>query len=397
MYRVIGKYLIAATSAAMAVSVLGFSAPAYAKELVLSINGDKGHNGLRKVGERFEKATGVKVKVETPQDPPGTFQQAAASGKGPDIFCWAHDRLGEWQKSGLIAELKPSPKLQKAIEKKAWDAFTIDGKIYGYPYAFEAVGLIYNTDITKDAPKRFEDFFDLHKKLQKDDKSAILWDYKNTYFTWGLLGAQGAYPFKRNPNGSYDDKDVGVANAGAIAGLKMLVRLIEEGVMPRGAGYAEMEAQFNQGKLAAMITGPWAWENLRKSNIKFAVAPIPSVGGKPGTPFVGVQGCLINQASAQKDLAKEFLENYVLTDAGLKDVDNDKPIGVPALKSFYRVRSKDPLIKATMLNVKNGTLMPSTPSMGRFWSAMASALENATQGRQSPEEALKAAEKRIKN
>jgi len=42
-----------------------------------------------------------------------------------------------------------------------------------------------------------------------------------------------------------------------------------------------MEAAFNKGDVAMMITGPWAWDNLKKSNIDFAVAPIPDVAGKP--------------------------------------------------------------------------------------------------------------------
>ena len=34
------------------------------------------------------------------------------------------------------------------------------------------------------------------------------------------------------------------------------------GVMPKGSGYAEMEAAFNKGEVAMMITGPWAWDNI---------------------------------------------------------------------------------------------------------------------------------------
>ncbi|MCK7500394.1 MAG: extracellular solute-binding protein [Comamonadaceae bacterium] len=42
-----------------------------------------------------------------------------------------------------------------------------------------------------------------------------------------------------------------------------------------------MEAAFNKGEVAMMISGPWAWDNVRKSKIDFGVAPIPDVGGKP--------------------------------------------------------------------------------------------------------------------
>ena len=39
-----------------------------------------------------------------------------------------------------------------------------------------------------------------------------------------------------------------------------------------------------RGKLAMMISGPWAWSNLMKIGINFGVAPIPGVAGNPGTP-----------------------------------------------------------------------------------------------------------------
>jgi maltose/maltodextrin transport system substrate-binding protein len=176
----------------------------------------------------------------------------------------------------------------------------------------------------------------------------------------------------------------------------MLAKLIDGGSMARGATYAAMESAMNKGELATMISGPWAWDNLRKSKIDFGVAPIPSVGGKPSRSFIGVQGAMINRASNNKDVAQEFIENYLLTPEGLKTLDSDVSLGVTAQKDFYKTRSADPLVAATMQNIKTGLLMPSLPEMGKFWSAMESALTNITQGRQKPKEALDGAAARIK-
>ena len=55
----------------------------------------------------------------------------------------------------------------------------------------------------------------------------------------------------------------------------------------------------------------------------------------------------------------------------------------------------DPNIQATMASAQDGAPMPNNPEMGRFWSSMASALQNVTEERQSPKEALDAAAKRI--
>jgi len=364
--------------------------------LQIWINGDKAYNGIAKVGEKFTKDTGVKVIVEHPQDAPVKFQQAASAKGGPSIFIWAHDRAGEWVSAGLIEPVNPTPKFSAAFDKVGWDAFTFDKKVWGYPLAIEAIGLIYNKKLAAKPPASFDEVLALDKTLAKDGKHAILWDYNNTYFTFPMFAANGGYPFGRTATGNYSAADVGVNNAGAIKGAEMLAKLIESGAMPKGATYPAMEAAMNSGGIAMMISGPWAWDNLRKNKIEFAVAPIPSVGGKPSRVFIGVQGAMINRASNNKDLAKEFIENYLLTMDGLKTLDSDVSLGVTAHKGFYKTRAADPLIAATMENIKTGLLMPSLPEMGKFWSAMESALNSLTQGRQKPKEALDAAAQRIK-
>lgn len=364
--------------------------------LQIWINGDKAFNGLAKVGEQFTKDTGVKVVVEHPDGAPEKFQQAASAHHGPDIFIWAHDRAGEWVAAGLIEPINPKPAFMGQFDKVGWDAFKFEGKLWGYPLAIESIALIYNKALVPKPPASFEELITLDKKLAKDGKHAILWAYDTPYFTFPLLAANGGYAFGRSPKGDYDAADVGVNNAGAVKGAEMLARLIDAGVMPKGATYSTMEAAMSKGEVAMMISGPWAWDNLRKSKIEFGVAPLPSITGKPAKAFIGVQGAMINRASSNKELAVTFIEKYLLTTEGLKTLDSDVSLGVTAHKDFYKTRAADPLIAATMQNIKAGILMPSLPQMGKFWSAMESAFGNISQGRQKPKEALDGAAQRIK-
>jgi maltose/maltodextrin transport system substrate-binding protein len=389
------KHLATAAAAIAALAGAGLASAQEAGKLLVWINGDKGYNGLQKVGDAFAKKSGIPVSVEHPEDAPGKFQQAAAAGKGPDVFCWPHDRMGEWAKSGLIVPINPSKKVRDDIEPSAWKAFNYQGKTWGYPISVEAIGLVYNKALVKTPPKSFDDVIKLDKELAASGKKAILWDYNNTYFTWPMLAAAGGYVFGRDAKGEYDPTKVGVNDAGAVKGAEVLAGLIKNGQMPKGSGYAEMEAAFNKGNVAMMITGPWAWDNIRKSNIDFGVAPIPDVAGKPSKPFVGVLGCMIAAPSKSKDLATEFLENYVLTLDGLKTINADVKLGTPANNDFFKELSADANIKATMENARRGEPMPNIPEMGKFWSAMASALENITNGRQAPKEALDSAAARM--
>ena len=365
-------------------------------ELLVWINGDKGYRGLAEVGKKFEKELGIPVKVEAPEGATDKFQAAAQTGKGPDIMLWAHDRIGEWADAGLLKPLSISDEFKTEFLPMSWDAVTHNKQIWGYPLALEAVSLIYNKKyVTGKPPAQLSEVPAFAKELKAKFPNVIpiMWDYDTPYFTWPFLASGGGYPYKV-VDGGYDTDDIGVANPGAINGLNEVVGLITAGIMPKGASYSVMEQKMNSGELAMMISGPWAWANLRKNGIDFDLASVPGVGGNPGKPFVGVLVALINRSTPNADLATQFIEKYVCTADGLKTIDADIPIGVPALKALYaEMANKNPLVKVTYDNAQNGVVMPNIPQMGKFWSSMASAFQIATDGQASPEAALTDAKK----
>ncbi|MBV8142322.1 MAG: maltose/maltodextrin ABC transporter substrate-binding protein MalE [Verrucomicrobia bacterium] len=367
-------------------------------ELLVWIGGDKGYRGLAEDGKKFEKDLGITVKVETPEGLTDKFQAAAQSGKGPDIVFWAHDRLGEWADSGLLKTLDIKEDFKTNYLPMSWDAVTHNKQIWGYPIALEAVSLICNQKfVTGTPPAQLSEIPAFAKELKSRDPNviAIMWDYNTPYFSWPFVASGGGYPFKKVPGG-YDVTDIGVDNEGAVKGLQAIVELINGGVMPKGASYSVMDQKMNSNELAMMISGPWAWANLRKNGIDFRLAPLPGVDGNPGRPFVGVLAGLINRSTPNSDLASQFIEKYVATSEGLKTIDADVPIGVPALKSLSdEMAAKNPLIKATYENAVNGDVMPNIPQMGKFWSSMATAFEIATNGQASPKAALDDAKKNM--
>ncbi len=394
--RFAARFLV---TAACAIGALTNVTPVAAKgphRLLVWINGDKGYNGLQKVGDAFTAVSGVEVVVQHPEGAPDKFQAAAGAGKGPDIFCWAHDRAGEWAKSGLIVPVKPPKRVRDAIEPATWTAFTYQGKIWGYPLSIEAIGLIYNKALIKTPPATFEEIFAIDKALKAQGKRAILWDYNNSFFTWPMLAGPGGFIFGRDAQGNLDPKSIGVNSPGAVQGAQMLERLIKEGVMAKGSKYSEMEGGFARGNLAMMINGPWAWDNVRKSNVDFGVAPIPSIDGKPSKPFVGVLGCMIAAPSKIKDIAREFIENHLLEVASLKTISADVSLGTPANTAYYKELGGDAQIRATMVNALAGEPIPNIPETGRFFPAMDAALQAISNGLQTPKEALDGAAARMR-
>ena len=360
-------------------------------ELLIWISGDKGWRGLTELAKKFEKDLGIPAKVETPDGLTDKFQSAAQSGKGPDIVIWAHDRLGEWADAGLLKPLEISEDFKASFLPMTWDAVTHNSQIWGYPLAVEAVSLIYNKKLVADnPPAQLADVPKFAKELKEKNPKAlpIMWDYNSPYFSWPFLASGGGYAFKKT-EGGYDPKDTGVNDPGAVKGLQAIVDLINADILPKGATYSITEQKMGSGELAMMITGPWAWVELRKAGVDFGLAPLPGVDGNSGKPFVGVLSALINRASPNGDLAMQFLEEYVCTDDGLKAIDADVAVGVPALKGLAdELSAKNPLIKATYENAQNGVVMPNIPQMGKFWGAMGAALQIATTGRATPQAAL---------
>lgn len=228
-------------------------------------------------------------------------------------------------------------------------------------------------------------------KTKHPEATTILWDYKSPYYSWGILASAGGYVFERKGT-NYNLKHVGVATPGAVEGLSDIIALIRAGILPKSVSYSEVEDLMGRGKLAMMISGPWAWLNLIRSGIDFGVASIPGVKGRPGRPFVGVMVAYLNRSSPNQDLAKEFLEHYVLTEDGLMALNAGKPVGVPALVSLYgRMAKGNALLRQLKASVEHGEVMPNIPQMGRFFTSVGAALQIATEGRASAGAALQEA------
>ncbi|CAM3859978.1 maltose/maltodextrin ABC transporter substrate-binding protein MalE [Vibrio aquimaris] len=386
------KVTLAALSVFTSISV---NAAIEEGQLTIWVGGDKAYEGMAQIGQRFEEDTGIKVTVAFPEKLEEKFPKVAASGEGPDIIFFAHDRFGGYAEGGLLAEVKPSKEIEQGIVDFAWDAATYKGKKIAYPVAIESVSLIYNKALLPTPPKTWEEIPALNAKLQKSGKKAIMWPLRDgAYFTWPLLSADGGYAFKQVKDG-YDINDVGVAKDGVQASLTFINDMIKNKVISADMNYSVSESEFAAGKVAMTINGPWGWANIDKAGIDYGVTTLPKFNGHASKPFVGVWVGGISSVSPNKELAVEFLENYLLTDQGLKSLNDDKPLGAVALKSFQKLVDTDSRIAATMDNAMNGEIMPNIPQFTTFWYSMKDALDNVVDGRQSVTEALKTAEKRM--
>lgn len=348
-------------------------------------------------GANFEKDYGAKIKVDVlSKDLTTQFKTAALSSKGPDIFSWAQDVIGELVESGFVEPLDLSVQFKQQFLPQAIDAFTYKGKIYGYPYDVEAVAMIYNKKLLPTPVADLNEIAALHKKFLNEGKGnrAFLYNIKDFFFSFPVLMAQGGYIFK-NEQGVLNLKDVGLDQPGVIAGMDFIKKLTTDEIVPSSTDYGVANNQMTSGKLAMTINGPWALNELRSNKIDYGIVPIPPLNGKKSTPFVGSHGFIVRRSSPYKELAKEFIENYLVSKEGIIKLYEKDPRGPSRQDALDELTKTMPDLAPFMLSAAQGVPMPNVAAMGAVWSSMGTALHRAIEEKKSGQEALQGAKKQI--
>ena len=100
--------------------------------------------------------------------------------------------------------------------------------------------------------------------------------------------------------------------------------------------------------------------------LELAIDPIPSAGGQPAQPFVGVAGFYVNAQSDNALLANDFLVNYMATEEAQLALyeAGGRP---PALISAADTASSDPITAGFRAVGADAVPMPSIPEMGSVW------------------------------
>ncbi|MGQ9700452.1 MAG: sugar ABC transporter substrate-binding protein [Candidatus Bipolaricaulaceae bacterium] len=353
---------------------------------------------FRAVGEEYTKATGIPVEVvEVPfGDIRGKFVTAAPTGEGPDIIIGAHDWVGELAANGLLAEILLPEELKDQFDAVSLEGFTY-GALYGLPYAREGIALVYNKALVSEVPGTFEGLIELARKLTDPTLPQYGFAVQNPdpYHSFPFISALGGYIFGYDAEGKLNPCDVGLDNAGAIEGAKVLDSLFEEGLLPAGLDWDTWTGLFAEGRIAMVITGPWAIGIARRAGIEVGVAPIPPIQGGVPKPFVGVQGVMVSAFSPNLPVVFDFLFNYFATKDTMLALYQRDP-RIPAFLPAYEEVAGDPILKGFAESIANGVPMPNIPQMSAVWGAWYDAMALIGNQKAEPAEALKQAADNIR-
>lgn len=312
---------------------------------------------------------------------------AAPAGKGPDIIIGAHDWLGQLVVNGLLEPIDLGAKAKDFVPVSL-NAFTWGKNLYGVPYAIESVGLFYNKKLVPNPPKTWDELVAAAKRITNMDKKiyGFVLPQPDPYHTFPLMSATGGYVFGTKADGTLNPLDVGLNNKGAIRGLTLFDELIEDKIMPAGIDYPTMMSLFKNNQLGMMITGPWAFGELRQAKVDYGFTKIPSIDGKPARPFVGVQGFMVSSFSKNKLLAKMFLTEYIATEKTMRALFEKDPRPSAYLPVSRSVT--DPDIAGVAASAADGIPMPQIPEMASVWTAWTNGLELIINQKLTPQKAM---------
>ena len=187
-------------------------------------------------------------------------------------------------------------------------------------------------------------------------------------------------------------------NEGSLIGAKFIKKLATEKIVPISTGIATIQTSFLDGKVAIIMDGPWnipLYERqLGKENL--GIAKLPTLNGKPSVPFVGSRGIMLNSVSKNKDLAKIFLTEYIMTKKGQLEIfkkSGRPPAHIEASKDAIK---ENPNIKIILDTALKGTLMPNIKAMAVVWNYAAGMIDKILIGESTVEDALKTGTKSIR-
>lgn len=320
---------------------------------------------------------------------------AVPRGKGPDVFIFAHDRIGDWASKGVIepVDFWMDKKLEKAFMKSTLKAMTYDDAIYGLPMSYKMIALIYNKKLVKKPPKTTDELIALAKKLTNKKKQTygLAYEAANFYYQAMWMQGFGGRVFDKKKRPTLDTKAV-------VDSMAFAQRLAnQEGIMPEEASGALVTSLFNQGKAAMVINGPWFLGEVDKK-VKYGVAKLPVISevGKPARPFFGAEGVIMSAKTKDKKAAFAVMKFLTSTEAGTTMALQARQPS--ARKDVYKNPkvANDPLLKVFRAQLNTSLPMPNTPRMRLIWTPASTAMNQIINGEKAPGPVMKETQAELK-
>ena len=365
-----GQRILVATLLLLAIA-LSVSAETTTFRLWHSFRGDE-EKGLRIVVEAFNLQHDDRIELVAHQSDKfiAEIERAIPIGRGPDLFIWAHDKIGPWAERGLVApiDVRLTADSRSEYLKNCLEAMRLRGRIWGLPFAFETLILYYNKSLIAEPPRTTAALIEAGRRISNraEDRWGLVYERGNFYYHAMWLHGFGARVFD--------------AEGRITLFTPELVRSLEfardlatiHGVVPDTVDWNRQMTLFNEGRAGMLISGPWAFGSIDRDRVDLGIAPLPVIDatGEPAMPFLGVKGVFINART--RNQAAAFRAARFLTSGYAGQVMNLMAGYLPANKAAYNYPAvaSDPITARFKRQALFAIPMPAIPAMARVWKTM---------------------------
>jgi arabinogalactan oligomer / maltooligosaccharide transport system substrate-binding protein len=352
---------------------------------------DQRTDTLDNFSDDFLRRHGVTVRFETRpiETMQADFLAATMSGQAADVLVGPHDWIGRLLEQHAIEPISLSRQRRDAFVPRALEAMSVDGLIYGIPYASDSVALLRNTDLAPDPPRTFEEMITYGRELCQrglcSNPAAIQVGGGDGFYIYPLFTSAGGRIFSRTPDGNWDaDTIAGTASAAAFQRLAQLGEA-GEGILRREVDRDAAVAMFTAGQTPYLVCAPWAFSPARAANIHFAVSEIPPFeGGEPPRSLVAFHGFFLASAGENKPIAQELILDYLTRLEVALALYSSQP-RPPALQvALAKVSADDVEAALYRRQTESGDLIPATADVGDVWASFNRAEVAAVSGEDVP-------------
>lgn len=343
-------------------------------------------DSLTEFAKKWGEQQGITVTVQTvANDLQSNFITANQAGNGPDVVLGAHDWIGNLVQNGSILPIALSAEARANYTDIALRAVTYEGQTYAAPYAVECVSLFVNKDLTQvTAPTTIEELIAAGKAAGTEVILSLpVGEKGDAYNMEPIYTAAGGYLFGKNPDGSYNSKDLGIGKEGSIRAAEKIGQLGKQGVLRKSVTAANHISLFTDAKAPYLISGPWALADIKKAGIDYQLTRIPGFGdieGSQARPFAGVNCFYVASNGKNKAFAETFVADAAkdMTFAASMFPSNELPPAQKDLAEKLRAEQPDMVTFADMS--AQADPMPAIPAMSSVWEPFGRAQANIVAG-----------------
>ncbi|MET7653609.1 MULTISPECIES: extracellular solute-binding protein [unclassified Streptomyces] len=356
--------------------------------------------------KQFEAANkDVKVKyVNVPFDQAqNKFDTAAGASGAPDVLRSEVGWTPAFAKKGFFLPLDGTEALkdQAKFKSNLIEQAKYEGKTYGVPIVTDTLALVYNKQLfakagITEAPKTWDDLKTAAATVKAKTGVDGYWGSTQAYYAQSFLYGEGADTVDA------DAKKITVNSAAAKKAYGTWLGLFDGKGLHKADttadAYAHIQDAFVNGKVAAIIQGPWEITNFYKgsaftdkANLGIATVPAGSTG-KAGAPTGGHNlSVYAGSDKAHQAAALKFV-NF-MTSATSQATVAQKNSTLPTRDDAYTATVKaDPGIAGYQTVLSAAQPRPALPEYSSLWGPLDTELPKIAGGKETLDKGLSNAE-----